>query len=67
MWHGLAPHGNLCGLLGWLAPLVWVGWGLGLGMLVLVLLGLVGSVVVAVVRRAVATAASASPGNAPDS
>lgn len=48
------------GLLDWLAPLVWVGWALGL--LVLVLLGLVGSVVVAVVRRAVAPAA---PGPAP--
>ena len=51
------------GLLGWLAPLVWVGWGLGL--LVLVLLGVVGSVVVAVVRRAVASA-HADPGQAPN-
>ncbi len=55
---------NAPGLLGWLAPLVWVGWGLGL--LVLVLLGVVGSVVVAVVRRAVAPQAPAAPGQAPN-
>ena len=48
------------GLLGWLAPLVWAGWALGL--LVLVLLGVVGSVLVAVLRRAAAPLAAAPPG-----
>lgn len=36
-------------LAGWLVPLLWLGWGLGL--LVLVLLGVAGSVLVAAVRR----------------
>ena len=38
------------GLLGWLMPLLWLGWGLGL--LVLVMLGLAGSVLVVALRRA---------------
>ncbi len=48
------------GLLAWLGPLVWLGWGLG--MLVLLLLGVVGSVLVAVLRRAAAPAAPPTPG-----
>lgn len=36
-------------LLGWLVPLLWVGWSLGL--LVLVVLGVAGSVLVVAVRR----------------
>ena len=36
-------------LLGWLVPLVWIGWGLG--MLVLLLMGLAGSVLVRALRR----------------
>ena len=36
-------------LLGWLVPLVWIGWGLGL--VVLVMLGVAGSVLVSVMRR----------------
>jgi hypothetical protein len=36
-------------LLGWLVPLVWIGWGLGLG--VLVMLGVAGSVLLSVLRR----------------
>lgn len=36
-------------LLGWLVPLLWLGWGLGL--LVMLLVGVAGSVLVAAVRR----------------
>jgi hypothetical protein len=43
-------------LLGWLVPLVWIGWGLGL--VALVMLGLAGSVLVVAVRRPRRTAAA---------
>ena len=36
-------------LLGWLAPLLWIGWGLGL--LMLLVLGAAGSTLVAALRR----------------
>ena len=39
------------GLLGWLTPLVWVGWVLG--MLLLTMLGVAGSVLVLAIRSAV--------------
>lgn len=46
------------GVLSWLTPLLWVGWALG--MLVLVLLGVAGSVLVVALRSATAPRQQAS-------
>ena len=53
------------GLLGWLVPLVWVGWALGL--LVLVMLGVAGSVLVLAIRGAVKRTGSGAGPAAPAS
>ena len=46
------------GVLGWLTPVLWLGWALGLG--VLVLLGVAGSVLVVAIRSAAAPARPAT-------